>query len=1116
MPDKLARSDYRLIAACLLACAVSLFIGVRYFYRAFPEASIDFKVNRESSLPIAMRFLAGHDVLTAGYRHAASFRYDGDAKVFLERELGLERANALMGSPIKVWRWGHRWFRPLQKEEIRVEITPGGELAGFDHTLPEDAPGADLSLEAARSLAESFLVLEVNRTIDDLEYLDSETQKRPYRTDHLFNWKVAGLDLRGATYRVTVTVQGDRVDGYSEYLRVPEEWSRGYARLRSLNEGASQVDLLFFALLGLGMLVTLGDRVRLRDVRWKTALSFALIACALQFLSSLNEFPVAQYDFDTTGTYASFAGRTVVFGALGALSFGGIILILTACCEPLYRASFPSHLSISRMLTWESFRTRRFLHASLVGVTLAFVFFAYEIGFYLLANRFGAWAPADIPYTDLLNTRFPWVSVLLGGFFPAVSEEWVFRAFSLPFLGRLLRHRWLAIGVASFVWGFGHSNYPNQPFFIRGIEVGIVGLVLSWAMIRFGILAPLIAHYSIDAFYSAFLFLRSGNAYLMTTGAVTAGINLIPLAIAVVAYLATGRFRAGTSVTNDAERAPTPVFDRPPAMDTAAPSWEPLPRSRAYIAFGLLALGTLLLAFRPPLFGDFVQFKIPGEGAARAARDFLARLKFSPGGFLEATQPITRLDYTAAQYVYRAGGIEALNRIYGTQTRPIAWQTRFFQPLQKEEFRVNVDPADGHVISFRHDLPENAPGADLHEMEARPVATSFLAAQGYDLSRFTLKETRSEKPKQRRDTTFTWEARAGTEGAIGEARLRVEAGVFGDSIGLWTHYIKTPEEWNRAREREGMYSLCAAAIRMVFIATMFAFAFLTLLRATRHGGVRWRLAGSVAAAAMFLEALNALNSIPEFFFDYDTEVGMQVAVTSGLIQGVLVVIGIGLAAGLATALVLACYPDAPAVLRRENRAAWGRDAVTASIASLGLIMILQWVAARLQFHGSRLALVPSISPPDGVGTYLPIISSLRDAALATLFFSAVLAFGVHLWSRLRTAAWIKLALIVGLLASFLPDNARRLSEAALDLIPSVLLVAFACTVVILFLRTNYLGYILSAAVVAVARTSSSILGQGNLALTTQGWILWGGLLALLVVTVLRAPARVPGGAGISG
>src|SRR5262245_26506069 len=126
MTDRLDAGDRRFLLICLLVTGASLWIGIRYFYPAFPEASIDFRGTRESSAPIAVRFLEAQGVTLAGYRHAARFQYDEDAKVFLERELGLERANAVMARELKLWRWGHRWYRPLEREEVQVEVAPSG------------------------------------------------------------------------------------------------------------------------------------------------------------------------------------------------------------------------------------------------------------------------------------------------------------------------------------------------------------------------------------------------------------------------------------------------------------------------------------------------------------------------------------------------------------------------------------------------------------------------------------------------------------------------------------------------------------------------------------------------------------------------------------------------------------------------------------------------------------------------------------------------------------------------------------------------------------------------------------------------------------------------------
>ena len=135
MKDRFGRADYRFLAVCLALLAATTWFSVRNFYRAFPEASIDFRVNRAEGQSLAAAVPRRQRYDTAGYRQASSFTFDDDAKTFLEREAGLEQANRIMGTRVRLWRWSYRWFRPLQKEEFRVDITPRGELAGFRHEI---------------------------------------------------------------------------------------------------------------------------------------------------------------------------------------------------------------------------------------------------------------------------------------------------------------------------------------------------------------------------------------------------------------------------------------------------------------------------------------------------------------------------------------------------------------------------------------------------------------------------------------------------------------------------------------------------------------------------------------------------------------------------------------------------------------------------------------------------------------------------------------------------------------------------------------------------------------------------------------------------------------------
>ncbi|MDE3164306.1 MAG: hypothetical protein KGN36_00735, partial [Acidobacteriota bacterium] len=306
MKTRLTGADYRFIAICLALLGATVWYSAGNFHRAFPEASIDFRVNRDQARVLAERFLAGRKYPLAGYREAAQFDYDDDAKTFLERAAGLEQANRIMGSRVRLWRWSYRWFRPLQKEEYTVSFTPRGEFAGFEHELPEDAPRPSVTLEQARAIAEDFLRAQTGRDASAMDFVEAAEVVRPHRTDRTFTWKDRGFHLRDATYRSEVTVLGDEPGAYREYLKVPEQWSRDYRKLRSKNEAASLVDLAAMLVLALGMLAVIVIRLRRHDVRLKRASAVGFAGMALAFLAQLNEFPLHEFAYPTTDGYASF------------------------------------------------------------------------------------------------------------------------------------------------------------------------------------------------------------------------------------------------------------------------------------------------------------------------------------------------------------------------------------------------------------------------------------------------------------------------------------------------------------------------------------------------------------------------------------------------------------------------------------------------------------------------------------------------------------------------------------------------------------------------------------------------------------------------------------------
>src|SRR2546423_4433011 len=103
MKERFTRADWRLLAICAAIVAVSLFVVFRWFSAAFPEASIDFRYDRASSLRVAEPLLAGQHIDVRGMKHTATFDSDDNARIFLERSLGLARANQIMRHDVHLW-----------------------------------------------------------------------------------------------------------------------------------------------------------------------------------------------------------------------------------------------------------------------------------------------------------------------------------------------------------------------------------------------------------------------------------------------------------------------------------------------------------------------------------------------------------------------------------------------------------------------------------------------------------------------------------------------------------------------------------------------------------------------------------------------------------------------------------------------------------------------------------------------------------------------------------------------------------------------------------------------------------------------------------------------------
>ena len=1119
MERRFDRADLHLIGLCVLVTLMSLGLGTHLFYRAFPEASIDFKVSRAESRLDGEAFLRGQNLANKNYRHSAIFSFDSTAKTFLERELGLEGATQTINDPVRLWRWEHRWVRPHQKEEYRVSYTTDGNLVAFDHLLEEEYPGANLSPSQARDLAQKLIIGFLNIDLAAYEFIEAEKIQRPQRTDHLFTWQLRDWEVSGANYRLYLRLHGDRLGGFDHVLKVPETWQREYQDLRSYNQAAGLVATLFMVATWVALVATLATDLRRRQVRWRGACILGGIAAVLTLLNQLNQLPVVFHSFDTNDTFAGFVVLKLVGSVFMSLAAGLGIALLAAGTEPVYRRAYPDQISLFSLFSRRGFQTRRFVLHICIGLALTAFFFAYQTVFYLVADHLGAWSPADIPYRELVNTRFPWITVLLIGFMPAVSEEFTSRAFSIPFITRLVRWRWLAVVLAAFIWGFAHAGYPQQPFYIRGLEVGLAGILIGAVMLRWGLLPVLVWHYTIDALYTALILLRSGDLYFQLTAGLAAGLALLPLFVALYLYFKRQHFADPTPILNgstdnessDQENISTSPPEHPevatnitvdfPQQKSLRPEahiLEPrtqgtwgLQQRRLVLGFVVLCLASSVLLLERQQALQPVSVSITQSQATAIAIKHLSgqQLTIDTANFKQVTTWQHQAPPDVLAYLAENGGIPQINHTYKADLRSSMWRVRFYRPHEKEEIHVWIDASDGRIYSQTHLFDEKEAGADLEEELAQQHAAAYMQSYGIDPTAFTVVESSSEKLPARRDHRIVWQALPQDQRHVGKALYRIEVRLAGEQLAGIRRYFKLPETWQQQRANSPTWQAILRGMGLLLIATTGLHLLWLLLRATRAGQVSWGLPRRLGLGAAALFGLGLLNQLDQFYGSYPTQMSSHVFL---IIQAVTLLLGaasVGLGLSLVLAWISAHFGD-------DFKAWWECRLTTTEAGSLAAAGLTVWalylfshLKSWLHFRfAGHLNTIP-VSDIPSLDSYIPALSGLISAlmdAVSLLVTFAVAAFYANHILRRRVVC---LAVLIAICALIAGAQAHSLAQFTLAFLVLLSTTAVYILVAIYFLRREPRAYLLAGFLFTALPVASQWLGLEARVYQIQGMIL---------------------------
>ena len=326
--EKLTASDLGVLFVWICLGVIGATVAYRYYFRAFPEASVDFKVSRAQALDLARKFVTNQHADISGYQSTIVFDVDDTTKTYLERTVGLEQANRLMASQVNAWSWQIRFFRPQQKEEFQIHISPQGRIVSYNHVVEEARKGERLSASEALVVAAVFLRDQYHPSVGSYDLLPEESSAtdRPNRLDWGFTWQVRGFAVpangNGAPYQLHIEVQGDTVGSAREYLKVPEQWKRDFERMRSANNLLESFALFpYFILFGAAFWL-IYELSRRGLMRWGPPVKVGLLLAFLYFVYTLNGWPSIRAGYDTNSSYSSFIFEEVAIAAALALAQG--------------------------------------------------------------------------------------------------------------------------------------------------------------------------------------------------------------------------------------------------------------------------------------------------------------------------------------------------------------------------------------------------------------------------------------------------------------------------------------------------------------------------------------------------------------------------------------------------------------------------------------------------------------------------------------------------------------------------------------------------------------------------------------------------------------------------
>jgi membrane protease YdiL (CAAX protease family) len=853
-----------LTAVFLLLAIFSFIVFQKFKGESYPQIGIDVKIDRHEAKRIAENFLKENGVPVERYKNVTEFFGLPAVENYLDRSIGSQKAGELLNEEIVDWQFQTRFFIPLEQEEYFVSFDNLGRFSSYQHVIPNEKEGAKLSVEDAKKIAEDFFVKHYHENLADYSLVEKDVNDRGWRIDYGFTWEKNGFDVGGAKKRISINILGDWVGSFYEFLNIPEEWQRNematYAKNGTMQTVASVATnlLIFVPMIAIFML-----NFKKKNFNYKLSLKIALAVIVVSILSFVCSLPSMYSSYNTLDTWSSFVLSFAFFAFLGIILSGLEPWFLVMAAEPFFRENNPEKQSMGGVLT------KKFFFDSRIGTALFYGFFsgiivaAYQVVYYLMVKKLGFWVPAEVSSGGIFSGLIPWVYVLAAGLLPAISEEITFRLFGITFLKKIFKKVWLAVLISSLLWAFLHSSYPQQPFFARGLELLPVGILFSVLYLRYGIVASITAHFTLNSFLTLQFLLKGG----MIDKSLSVLIFVAPLILFFINLILSKRTAGLVRLDSNIDFSTKPVVIKKEKLreGPSLMSFGPISKKFKIFAFCVIvvAFSVWIYSFFSP-FSDNSFLPTPDKGLPRKEIITLADRYLADKG-IDTSKYMKTVDYYAnfgdedKDYLFDqdASG-EKLKAVYDKKIPAFLWSVNYFIPMEKERYIVTLLPS-GALYDLSHIIPEEQKGASLSKDEAQRLAEDNLRGRSdVDISNLELVQIVEEKRPERMDYVVVFKEK---DIDLGEGSVRIDLSIKGDSADGFYRYIYIPESWYRSESKFGAKDFIVVAVLTVGLLVYLFYFFFSFLKLFRSGAIDWRRGFVWALPVALLSVAMIINSL---------------------------------------------------------------------------------------------------------------------------------------------------------------------------------------------------------------------------------------------------------------